>query len=1306
MRNRCVEISLLETPPPVTVSPPSLAADNAPLQAATEHTSDLLALVRDGGLADPAEAAAAVAMHSSLVASGGRSSAAGGQGPGPRSLVLWAELAAAVKGRCFLGGSLYNASCVGGGLRSTCALAYPGRYPGAASAANFAAGDVVLSAFADSCGDVGVESEVGAMLVQAPWRDVLENGAYSQVLQDLQVVRVVSGAVSGLGGAAEALLSAVVGAVRGPGAEQHPALVDLGVVPDDEDFVWLSSDVGNKERAMSLLTQAALLVARGAGVSDRHLRVAAAGAFSSPQRPLRDPTAVVGEAVDKMISSLFDCSAWTDIAAMLADMEIQRCPGGFEPSSDSLQIAGSLAESVAAATSRWGPTDPRVNPDLFRSLSKAFGALPMWRPFTLLLDLFDVAVAWRLPLVLKEGAEIEEVRSRIATGRLSEAGVGWLGLSCLICEGDYEVSKFGARGRARSPETRLARASLAPYILPLFQAVDGLVEGLVCREASERAWSVGAQAATQFLVAVQAVVEARDSVSLGFSSGSSVDHLEPGASGGGGDQLVFEWDRFLVAWRWLNQRIDGLRVVLSSPQFDSLGNVSHAMATLRAVTLRIDAAVLEHAGGAAPARDTLWKYGSRAAAPSSARGALALGKLRRLADEFRVLPSGGVFTGHGAGGDEDSDSKVRLGSLMRHAHPSLCVGVQTRRELLDALCTLHWCSSDEQERPRLASATASGSLLSSDGREVVQAGGANVVGNGVGGGALSGFEERLPSVLDEMVKSCRLRFSEGYRGTRLGVTARDEGLEHDTVESGDRFDDFETEAAEAVTNATLVVVSGDGDGSRAAAGASGGGGGVLEDWATLQLSPLKEHWLAAEECQLLAQLATLVAVSGAEVGVVVQGATSTSVTEAGVTGRTGFSALMRRVARLRSVLLATASLSPAVARPYQTLLWAWDNLGNSAEFGVLISRLLPIALESWGRRLWESLVGTPGALSWQLSPPPMVAQACSESGHHGAGGVGSTVFAGPAQLLTLARSGFLLRLASSASFHGGVVPGVGGDSVDLTLMNASARLGQFRAAVGCLRDLRYDSSDGALKPLVELSWARLLSTLRSFDRLVADKVDGFLAFGEALPTASAVSSSAYADGAVGIADKIEESLRQALGCCPDERLVSQADTLVLPAAGALVAALVAFGPRGEGPTKRVEALAGLGAALLGCLRLQLIQPSSPVDPGLRPALKKELLAERLDGITGELTVRRWSLRLEGRGDLSPQVTRCVTYVLFGSSPQCHSRFSLDVFPTGSFKVFIPWSLSESAICTRQRRCVLFNISRVVYIILFCPLLWW
>ncbi|CAM9345304.1 unnamed protein product, partial [Hapterophycus canaliculatus] len=717
---------------------------------------------------------------------------------------------------------------------------------------------------------------------------------------------------------------------------------------------------------------------------------------------------------------------------------------------------------------------------------------------------------------------------------------------------------------------------------------------LVCRRVAELAVAEGIEFGNEVHGALATVVELRDSMSCLLSVPALGKRGDPGADASGGhvstrriDELVFAWDPFLVAWRWLEEGVERLRTVLSdSAIMGSIVNLAPSFATLAAVGARVNSAVLQHAGGASPARDTLWKRGPRAAAPSSAAGATALAKVRRLADEFRVLPS----SSHADAGTPT----VALSGLMREAHPALCATLETRREFLHALCTLQWAASNELKDDILS--------RHADRRQpdeplyTIQGGG-------------KALAESLPRVLETMLRSARARFEAGHKGTRLGVAdRRDDGLEHhqDDLEFGEKFDDFDTEAAEAVSNATLLVVSGDvGDveGPGGADSAAGGGqassGGVLQDWAVVQLSPLIEHWIGVEECHILSSLAKF-DVSFAS-GQQQHGLADEDV-----------AALMARIARLRSCMLAAPSVSPLAARTHQTLLWAWDDqTGWPDVCGPLLKKLLPVAMESFGRRLWENVVAAPGAVSLRLAPPDMVAQSVVDGSN---------------------RSG---REVSGRR-----------DGVDLTLMNASARLQQFRVAMRGVRDLGYvhgaTGATGALQPLVEISWASLSRALGAFDKLGRDSSasanDGRFTFAAALSAARSTAIDSAKNASKFSCDKVREYVREAVGTCPDERLAAQGEALVVPAVVHLSRALAAFDvPVTEGPTRLVEATAGLGVTLLGCLKLVLLLPSTPVDPGLRPALKKDILAERLEGVKGELTIKRWSLRLEGRGDVSPEM---------------------------------------------------------------------
>lgn len=1256
MRNRCLEISMLDVPPAIAVgvgqeSAVAASADVcARAVAANEHVADLLSLVRAAGVTDPAEATAAIAVHSALTSrrSRGKGNASSGDGPAVRSLLLWAELVAASRAR--------DSSFEGDGddhsvFFRCMPLAYPGLSPGVGSAAEVKIAKETLAAFLSksSLSMIGTTSDTALdFLVPCEWNEFVYDGAASHVEQDLKLLKMISAAGSpNFDGAALGLLSFVV---DGLGAESSPS--DLRLASEDAELLYSTGDAAASAKVIrDMLAHGAVCFARKTSLGDCYLRSISAARLCPRTSTVthsfeRGALATsVGTAVSAVLSILFDCQAWGEVTTMFSEMASTRaevlCGGKQSPA------IASLGQVVSFAWNRWSSADPRANPDLFRALRKAWGECAMWEPCMLLLELIDASLSRRLPVVLAERAELAEARSRVSSGRVREEGLGWLGVSCLICEGGRDSSRVGG-GRAACSETRLARSALAPYILPLLRAVDGLVEGLVCREAAELVIAVGgSDFGRSFLNVVQAVLDARDTLSCLFCSPALSRGDEPGADASAGrqldtvkEELLFEWDPFLVAWRWLGQAMDSLRTTLSTPSgLEDICKVSSAFATLEAVSARVDSAVLQHAGGAAPTRHTLWKYGPRAAAPSSAEGAMALSRLGRLADEFRVLPVSPqtALATHGV---------VSLGSLMRDAHPALSVELDTRRELLHALCTLHWAASNEQVDDPSGGNRHVPRDVESSSRDY----------------SLS-LAERLPRVFETTLKSARTRFESVYKGTRLGAADQTDGLEHhqDDLEFGEKFDDFDTEAAEAVANATLVVVSGDAAGTTGGDSAAGvclpgdrvSGNGVLQDWALVQLSPLTEHWIAVEECQILALLADLdLAAALKPPEAVVSGAAKQS---SGQANTANLADLMARIARLCSAILATPSMSPSAARPFQTLLWAWGNSDSwRSVHGPLLKRLLPVATESFGRRLWENVVGTPGSFSLQLAPTEMIAKSTSEAASDPRGRYSSTsrvsahaeAFLGPVQVLTLARSAFLLRLLATATFRSGVVPGGGGtgasDAIDLTLMNASARLAQFRTAVRSVRDLRYGGregvlSSGALKPLVQLSWAKLCRTLCCFDNLSAKAVaagsrEVFRTFESALLSGCPVMSW----------NRVECSLRSALESCEDERLVAQADELVVPAVRHLSRAMERLvGPDASGATPRVEASAGLGIALLGCLKLMLLLPSSPVDPGLRPALKKQLLLQRMEGVTAELTARRWSLRLEGGGDVSPEVGWCV-----------------------------------------------------------------
>lgn len=1136
MRNRCLEISLLDVPPPLQVSP------SLPLVALSEHASDAFSLAYAAGLRDLCGMASAVALHSAL---GARHSlrASTTEGLPPRALLVMAELAAALESR----GIPHSNASSNDGRRPYLEMSYPWLLEGMTSSVEM---DV-----AQACREVSVEWKQGSVVeLMSPsnWDDWVEQGVMSRVLQDAKVWQIALVAISEAENLKE-VYSLFVNSVQKGQAGCNGGRGDLGLQPGDEDILLSPMRLSSPgEAALStpsrILLHAAALFARRASVIDRELRAEFATKLTMPQ-----PEGEFVEAIRFMMSAVFDCRAWRDASSMISELvslvsEMSGKVGNKE--------VGSLWENVRS----WTSQSLIGNPNQHSALRRALLPFNKWACSVFLLDLLDAAVIRRLPLIIKERAELSKARSRCENGQ-GESGLGWIGLSYLMCEGDCNVVNAGTRsGRGHDQDTRLARSLVVPYILPLLRAVDGVVDSLMHREAAEVVLGEGAGLADKVVDGVRGFMQARDTLSAVLMT-PTLD---------GSNKGTFAWNHFLVAWEWLGKERRSLESsLMETPSLlNRLESISSKLAGLRAVCALIDSAVLEHAGGATPMKDTLWSNGDRAAAAVTAKGALALARLHKLADKFRSL-------------HQDSRSVISLGSLMRDAHPALCVPVSFRRELLHALCTVYWAASTEGEPsiPVIQPSTI-GAMHEQD----------EAVGGGDEGGVIGApLVEALPGVLEDDFRLAQSRLEKQLKGGSLSQPL------HDGSDSGERFDEVDTQTAEAVANASLFVCdASDGIGLSP-------GGNMLQEWASFQLSVLREYWIAFEECQILAILASIS-------------------TRKAVVKRSDVAPVMSRVARLRSVILASSSLSPATARPYQTLLWAWGSSTSwPTVFMRLLSWLLPVALESWGRRLWEDLVGV---MSLELSPPQIF---------NDGQGLGNVVDAtatvlqlheGPIRLLALGRSSILLRLTSCTAFRDGMVRH--GCNADLTLLNTSARLGQYRAAIRSVRDLSYGNTD-TVKSLVDLSWARLVSTLQPFD------TEGQDSFGALLAQAS-----------YGVTwDRIDAPLKSLLRSCQDERLRRHGDSLVIPAVKALCHARHALVKEAGGLawSLKTDTAAGLGIVYLGCLRLVLLLPSSPVDPGLRPALEKKLLEERLAGLKGDLTVQRWSLRLEGRGDASPEVCK-------------------------------------------------------------------
>ena len=330
MRNRCVEISLLDSPAAIAVAPVTASPDgDGAIATLTENSTDLLSVVRASGITGSREATAALAVHSALVSRRckGKGGVSSGEGPTPRSLQLWADLSNSARSRASKRDPLKESLC----------LAYPAVSVGGGrvSLAEGKVAEAALSACLDASDGDGLQrgSKLLEILSTCAWDQVVRHGVSSQIDQDLTVLRIlVAVAASGLGDASRRLLHVVVQAVAsnnapGVNSESRPPAVgssDLSLTAEDEVFIFpvCSLAEANGNLTTKLQLRAAAFFAQRACVGDHRLRSMVADRLSAlgGASELGLSSANVGEAVAAMIKALFNSPGWADVSTLLEDI--------------------------------------------------------------------------------------------------------------------------------------------------------------------------------------------------------------------------------------------------------------------------------------------------------------------------------------------------------------------------------------------------------------------------------------------------------------------------------------------------------------------------------------------------------------------------------------------------------------------------------------------------------------------------------------------------------------------------------------------------------------------------------------------------------------------------------------------------------------------------------------------------------------------------------------------------------------------------------------------------------------------------
>ncbi|CAM9109057.1 unnamed protein product, partial [Sphacelaria rigidula] len=158
---------------------------------------------------------------------------------------------------------------------------------------------------------------------------------------------------------------------------------------------------------------------RRTSVADRGQRAALAARISQ-DRNGRGRYPKLSDLVIPMTEALMESHSWAEISAILSDLKDQVKGLFSDKTHGNAEAPGSLLASASAALSVWAPADPRSNIDHLYGVERFVNYGSTWKPLVLYLSLLDAAVGMRLPLILREEAEVSKASSRLKSGRSGE----------------------------------------------------------------------------------------------------------------------------------------------------------------------------------------------------------------------------------------------------------------------------------------------------------------------------------------------------------------------------------------------------------------------------------------------------------------------------------------------------------------------------------------------------------------------------------------------------------------------------------------------------------------------------------------------------------------------------------------------------------------------------------------------------------------------------------------------------------------------------------------------------------------------
>ena len=355
---------------------------------------------------------------------------------------------------------------------------------------------------------------------------------------------------------------------------------------------------------------------------------------------------------------------------------------------------------------------------------------------------------------------------------------------------------------------------------------------------------------------------------------------------------------------------------------------------------------------------------------------------------------------------------------------------------------------------------------------------------------------------------------------------------------------------------------------------------LLFRFAQIQVSPIAEFWCVQEEAAVVEKLSEALVTSQDPVEVVDK-----------VIG------VMPRIRSFISIALEQTLLSVADLRPYQTLVWVSSGSDVGAETMVhLLKCLLPRMMYTLSRHQWYNSFTDLAAISDKLEIPPLwisdtrASRTTSFSPLNKASAV--TFLEGPPRLSQAVRAEVMFRLVGTEITS---LLNIYGKSTYATIENHSTRKKQALQIVGMFSSLEVPASKPSIPHELQYLFANVVEALADF-----------------FPNDARTELLAALKDRDVLQALDEGYIRSLLARCDHPAFRESLESAVYPFASYLRVALGSTSP------KESEESVALCWIYIGLLRMNLLVPRSPLDPGKKPIAKVAQLDRYLDELKGRL----------------------------------------------------------------------------------------